>query len=119
MVIGFVIWSIVAGIFLCIGVSSWKSKVSVGFYTFAKKPNVKDIKKYNRAVSVLWFVVAAVLEVVGIPIVFLEQNSPLFVLLILVVVILVLAMMALMQGLKQSIGFRSNNAYLDEIIGYI
>lgn len=94
MVMGFVIWSIVAFTFVCIGISSWKSKVPTGFYTFAKRPEVKDIKKYNRAVSVLWFAAAAVLEIVGVPVLFLEQNSPLFVPLIIAVVIVVLAMMA-------------------------
>lgn len=93
MVMGFVIWSIAAGIFACIGISCWKSKVPVGFYTFAKKPNVRDTKKYNRAVAALWLAAAVVLEVAGVPVLFLEQNSPLFVPLIFAVVILVPVMM--------------------------
>lgn len=93
MIMGFVIWSIVAGIFVSIGMSSLKSKVPVGFYTFAKRPAVRDVKKYNHAVSVLWFVAAAVFETVGVPILFLEQNSPLFVPVIAAVLLLVLVMM--------------------------
>lgn len=93
MVIGFIIWSIVAVIFLCIGINSWKSTDPIGFYTFAKRPDVKDVKKYNRAVSVLWIAGAAVLEIIGVPILFMEQNSPLFIPLILAVVMLVVGMM--------------------------
>jgi len=93
MVMGFVIWSIAAVIFLCIGISAWKSKDPVGFFTFVKRPTVSDVEKYNHAVSVLWFVAAAVLEFTGVPILFLEQNSPFFIVLEFAVVILVLVMM--------------------------
>lgn len=93
MVIGFVIWSIVAGIFLSIGISGWKSKDPVGFFTFRKPPTVKDVKKYNQAVSLLWMIAAAVLEIIGIPFLFLKQNSPLFLPIIFAIIILILAMM--------------------------
>lgn len=93
MFMGFVICSIAAFIFLLIGISARRSNEAVGFYTFVKEPVVNDIKKYNHAVSVLWFAVAAVLELTGVPFLFLEQNSPVFIAIIFVVVILVLAMM--------------------------
>lgn len=75
MIIGFIIWSLVAAIFLGIGISCRKSTEAAGFFTGCKPPEVKDIKKYNHAVANLWFISAAVYEVLGIPLLFLEQNS--------------------------------------------
>lgn len=92
MIIGFVIWSIVAAIFLAIGISCRKSHGAVGFFNFVKPPTVVNVEQYNRAVSTLWFVVAIVFEIVGIPLLFLKQNSPYFVLLVPVVFILVIGM---------------------------
>lgn len=93
MVIGFAICSIVAAIFLLIGISTWKSKEPVGFFTFVKRPDVSDTRRYNHAVSVLWIAAAVVLELACVPFLFLEQNSPLPIVIILAVVIMVLAMM--------------------------
>lgn len=42
MVLAFIIWSIVAIIFMLIGISAWKSKQEVGFFTFSKPPKMKD-----------------------------------------------------------------------------
>lgn len=103
MVVGFGIWSIVAGIFLFIGLSGWKSKEPVGFFTFVKAPAVRDVKKYNHAVSVLWIVSAIVLEAIGVPILFIEQNSPLFIPIMFAVVFLVLAMMIAYTRIKNSL----------------
>lgn len=93
MMIGFVIWSIVAAIFLGIGISCRKSSEAVGFFTFVKPPIVEDVEHYNYAVSILWFIVAGVFEMIGIPFLFLKQNSPLFILMIFAVVILLIIMM--------------------------
>ena len=91
MVIGFIIWSIVAIIFMIIGISAWKSKQEVGFFTFSKPPKMNDAIKYNHAVGKLWLSFAVILEVIGIPFLFIEQNSPIFILIIFGVVILVIA----------------------------
>lgn len=91
--IGFAIWSIVAIIFIGIGAGCRKSREAAGFFTFVKAPEVGDVRKYNRALSVLWFVAAGVLEIVGIPLLFLEQNSPGFIFIIFAVVILMIGMM--------------------------
>ena len=80
MIIGFVIWSITSAVMLGIGIWSYRSKEPVGFFTGVKPPEVKDTKKYNHAVAILWFVYAALLEILGIPLLFLEQNSAGFVL---------------------------------------
>ena len=92
MIIAFVIWSIVAALFLAIGIGIRKSKNAVGFFTGVKPPEVKDIKRYNHAVSKLWIVVAVILEIMGIPFLFIEQNTPVFIFLILGVVALVIGM---------------------------
>ena len=62
MIIAFIIWSIVAAVFFGIGISCRRSSEAVGFFTFVKPPIVDDIRHYNNAVSVLWFVAASVFE---------------------------------------------------------
>lgn len=104
MVIGFVIWSICAGIFIGIGVSSMKAKEAVGFFTFVKPPVVKDIRQYNDAVSRLWFVVAGLFEILGVPFLFLEQNSPLFLVSGFGVVVLLIGMMIAYMKIESKYG---------------
>ena len=77
--IGFIIWSLIALLIAGIGIISWRSKKAVGFFTGAKAPEVKDVKKYNHSVAVLWWVYALLLEALGIPLLFLKQNSAGFV----------------------------------------
>lgn len=79
MIIGFVIWSITSVIMLGIGIWSYRSEKPVEFFTGTKPPDVKDTKKYNHAVATLWFAYALLLELLGIPILFLKQNSAGFV----------------------------------------
>ena len=93
MIIGFVIVSLIAVIFLGIGNSCRKSHEAVGFFTFVKPPIIKDIKHYNNAVSILWFVVAGIIEMIGILFLFLQQNSPLWIFVIFAVMILMIVMM--------------------------
>ena len=83
MLIGFIIWSIVALIFVGIGISAWRAKEPVGFFTGAEPPTVKNMVKYNHAVSILWFAYAVLLEIFGLPLLFLKQNSPGFIISIL------------------------------------
>ena len=92
MIIGFVIWSIVSVVLLFIGISAWKSKKAVGFFTGVKPPNVSDIKKYNHSVAILWFAYAILMELFGIPLLFLEQNSAGFIIVILGVVVITIAL---------------------------
>ena len=93
MIIGFIIWSIVTVVFLGIGISCRKSDEAVGFFTGCKPPVVEDVKRYNRAVSKLWFASAGIYELMGIPLLFLEQNSLLFIPIIFAVVIGLIVMM--------------------------
>ncbi len=93
MIIGFIVWSVIAVLFVVIGISGLRSKEPVGFFTFVKAPEVNDIGKYNRAVSILWIIAAVLLEILGVPFLFLEQNSLMFVLVIFGAVALVIGMM--------------------------
>ena len=93
MIIAFVIWSVAAVIFLIIGVSTWRAKEAAGFFTFVDPPKVKDIRQYNHAVAKLWFAAAIIFEILGVPMLRLEQNSAQTIFMILGVVILVITMM--------------------------
>jgi len=75
MIFGFVIWSIVFLVLLGIGIWAWKSDKAVSFYTGTKPPEVTDVRKYNRAVAILWFVYAGLFELLGLPFLFLKHNA--------------------------------------------
>ena len=70
MIIAFIIWSLIAILFVIFGVSARKSKEAVGFFSGVKPPEVKDVKAYNYAVSRLWFIFASFYEILGI------KNTP-------------------------------------------
>ena len=93
MIIAFIIWSFCAAIFLAVGVACRRSASAVGFFSFVAPPRVKDVSRYNRTVSNLWLVSAAIFELLGIPFLFLEQNAPQFVLIVPAVMFLVIGMM--------------------------
>ena len=93
MTVGFVIWSIVSLVLLGIGIWSWKSDRTIGFYAGVNPPEVSDIRKYNRTVALLWFAYAAAFELLGLPLLFLKQNSAGFVWSILGVAVITIALM--------------------------
>ena len=93
MNVGFVIWSMVAVLFVGISFSCRKSHEAVAFFTGCNPPIVENVKQYNKAVSRLWFVSAGIYEVMGIPLLFLEQNSFFFIPIIFAVVIGLIIMM--------------------------
>ncbi len=92
MIAAFIIWTIVALIFVGIGVWAWFSKTEVGFFAGVKPPEVKDPVKYNRQVAMLWFGYALFYELLGIPFLFFKQNSAMF-------IVTILGVMALTIGL--------------------
>lgn len=93
MIIAFVIWSVAALLFFGISISVRKSKEAVGFFTFAKPPEVTDVRRYNHSVSMLWIVAAVIFEIIGIPFLFIEQNSPMFIFEILGVIVWAIGIM--------------------------
>lgn len=93
MIIAFIIWSIVALMFFVIGISGIKSKEAVGFFTFVKPTVVTDVCGYNRSVSILWIIAAIIFEILGVPFLFLEQNSPIIFFTVLGVVVWIIGIM--------------------------
>lgn len=101
MIMGFIIWSLISLLFLIISLYSMKSKTVVGFYSFGKPPQVKDIKAYNKAVNRLWLVSAIIFELIGIPILFIEQNSPVAILIVFGVLSWVFGLMLIYSLIEQ------------------
>ena len=93
MIVGFIIWSFCTILIVGIGIWSWNSKKPAGFYAGVEPPKVKDVKGYNHAVAVMWFVYAILFELLGFPFLFQKQNSPMFILTILGVVAITIALL--------------------------
>ena len=93
MFMGFIIWSIVTILFVGIGLKCRKSDEPTGFFIGCKPPIVEDIQRYNKAVSKLWFAAAVIYEIMGMPLLFLEQNSLFFIPIIFGVVVGLIVMM--------------------------
>ena len=74
-IIGFVIWSAIGCLFVCLAVYACFSRKPMGFWANADVFEVTDIKKYNHAVAKLFFIFGIVLIVLGIPLL-IGQNSP-------------------------------------------
>ena len=101
MIIAFVIWSIVTLIFVGIGISAWHAKEEFGFFTFSEPKKMRDVVKYNHAVAILWFTFAVILEIIGIPILFLEQNSPITLLIVIAVIVLIIMLMVVYMKIEK------------------
>ncbi|MBQ1493018.1 MAG: hypothetical protein IIZ39_13750 [Blautia sp.] len=93
MLPAFLIWSAIALLFFLIGIYCRGSKKPVGFFTGVKPPKMRDTSRYNRAVSKIWMISAILLELLGLPFLFLPQNSPVFILPLLGTIFLCLGMM--------------------------
>lgn len=71
----FFIWFMLSAAIALMGVYALLAKKPVHFWTVKQKLEVSDVRRYNRAVAVLWFVFAVVIAVLGIPLLA-GQNSP-------------------------------------------
>lgn len=67
MFMAFIVWSVLAVFFVVLGIVTLNSKKAVGFWANVKVPEIADVKAYNKALSVLWFVFAVVFELLGLP----------------------------------------------------
>lgn len=97
MLIGFIIWSSITFLLLGIGIWAWNSGTPVSFFSGVKPPEVKDVRKYNHSVAVLWFVYAVLFELLSIPFFFLKQNHALFVVSILGTVVITIGLVIAYQ----------------------
>ena len=93
MIFGFITWSSVTILIIGIGVWSWKLKKPAGFYAGIEPPKVKDVRKYNHAIAIMWFVYAILFEFLGFPFLFQKQNSSKFILTILGCVAITIALL--------------------------
>ena len=93
MIAGFIIWSLISIALLGIGVLTWRSRKPAGFFAGVNPPEVRDVRKYNHSVAVLWFVYAILFELLGLPFLFLKQNSAGFVWTVLGVAVISIALM--------------------------
>ncbi len=84
-IMAFIMWEIVAVVFLVIAISCRKAGKPVGFFSNVKPPEIpeENIGNYNRAVSNIWFVFTGIFALLGIPMLFFEQNSAGYIFLIL------------------------------------
>lgn len=63
----FLIWLLCGLIFFGIGIWCLFSKKQVGFWANIQTPKMEPVKKYNRAVGVLWLIYAAIFCALGLP----------------------------------------------------
>ena len=78
MIPAFIMWSLLAVLFLVIGFFARRSEKPVGFFANVRAPEVNDVRSYNRAVSNIWLVGTPIFELLGLPFLFGSQNSPVF-----------------------------------------
>lgn len=76
MMLGFIIWSLGACLFIGLGIRCLFAKEAVGFWANAKPFAVTDVKKYNKAMCKLWCAYGIIMFLLGIPLISIEQNSP-------------------------------------------
>ncbi len=93
MIIGFIFWSAIALLIAGIGVWTWRSKKAAGFFTGVEAPKVSDVKKYNHAVAILWFVFAFLFELPGFLFLSLKHNSAELIILPLTIPLLCIGLM--------------------------
>ena len=66
-IIGFVLWLIVGGAFIGLGLYTRSLKKPMGFWANAKVFDVTDVEKYNNAVAKLFIVFGIVFIILGLP----------------------------------------------------
>lgn len=66
-ILAFVIWSIIGLCIIGFGVSALFSKKAVGFWANAQMFEVESVKKYNRAVMILFTSYGVILILLGLP----------------------------------------------------
>lgn len=98
-IIGFAICVIVGLLFVGIGLSSFKAKGPVGFWSNVKTVPIDDVKSYNKAVGKLWCVFGIVVIFLSLPMLA-GQNSPLILLSIIGMMFEVIATMAVYMRIE-------------------
>ena len=73
----FIVWTIVGLFFVIWGIYIFfaKSAKPFGFWANAEVAQMRDVKGYNRALGKLWCVFGVLLILVGVPLLFAEENT--------------------------------------------
>ena len=99
MAVGFIIWSTVFLLIVCIAVYTFRAKKAVPFFSGVMLPEIKNVKQYNRSLAALWFVYAVVYEALGVPILFLDHFPAGFVIPVIGMPVSTLALAAVYSAL--------------------
>ena len=75
--IGFIVWSAVALFLLLLAALTWRAKKPAGFFAGIRPPKIRDVRRYNRALALLWVGYALLFELLGLPFLFIHQNKAL------------------------------------------
>ena len=75
MLIAFCIWSLSALLFFVSGICTLSAKKPIVFWAHERKIEVSNVKAYNKALAILYFVYSFVILILGIPMLFSSQNS--------------------------------------------
>lgn len=78
----FLIWCMVAGFFIVLGIVDLFLKKPAGFWANTERPEVTDVRGFNRAMCILWCSFGGIMILLGIPLLA-GQNSGLIVVTIL------------------------------------
>ena len=76
--ITFIVWAIIGGFFIVMGIYDFNSKKekSFGFWANAEVGPIEDVKAYNRALGRLWCVYGVLFVLIGLPLLILnDQNA--------------------------------------------
>ncbi len=94
--IGFIIWAIIGGFMIGLGVRAMFMKKAMGFWANTKPPKIKDgaLKAYNRATGILFIAYGVIFILLGLPMV-IGANIPLIMISIVGVMIETIAVMVI------------------------
>ena len=76
----FIIWSIVAAGLLVLALVTLRMKKPAAFFAGVKAPEVRDVRRFNRRVALLWACFAAAFELMGLPFLWIARQKALIVL---------------------------------------
>jgi len=96
MIAAFIIWCVCAALFILIGLKGRRSQNPMGFWANVKAPDsgrIKDVQRYNRAVSNLLIVYGLLFAALGLPFLFCSAESAAVLFIVLGVVFLTIALM--------------------------
>lgn len=75
VLIAFCIWSLSSLLFVVFGICTLLAKKPMVFWAHERKIEVSNVKAYNKALAILYFVYSLVILILGIPMLLSSQNS--------------------------------------------